>query len=119
MTNLGSYMDACIKESQAEAKAKEFERVFHRKIYLTNLIERAEKVNETAIQFREMASNRNITDTSRHRMSKELAVELTVEMGDRAYFFCTEKLANNTQSPRLWRDVLTCLDEMKGKPNET
>jgi len=113
-------MDACLRESLAEAKAREFEDRVYRKIYLTNLIERAEKVvNETQIQFREMASNRNITDISRHRMSKELAIELTAEMGDRAYFFCTEKLANNTQSPRLWRDVLTCLDEIKGKPNET
>jgi hypothetical protein len=120
MTNLGSYMDACIKESQAEEKAKEFERVFHRKIYLTNLIERAEKVNETAIQFREMASNRNITPVSRHRMSKELAEELLVEMGDRAYLYCLEKLANDkVLAKSLWRDVLTHLDEMKGKPNET
>ena len=116
MTNLGSYMDACLRESQAEANAKEIEDRIYRKLRLTNLINKAEKVvNETQIQFREMASNRNITDISRHRMSREIAIELTVEMGDRAYFFCTEKLANNTQSPRLWRDVLTCLDEMKGK----
>jgi len=56
-----------------------------------------------------------ITDISRHRMSREIAIELTADMGDGAYFFCVEKLASNTQSPRLWRDVLTCLDEMKGK----
>jgi hypothetical protein len=76
-------------------------------------------INETAIQFREMASNRNITDISRHRMSREIAIELSVEMGDRAYLYCLEKLSGKTQSPHLWRDVLTHLDELKGKANES
>ena len=67
------------------------------------------------LQLMEMASNRNITPESRHRMSKELAEDLLAEMGDNAYLHCVEKLANNTQAPRLWRDVLTYLDEMKGK----
>jgi hypothetical protein len=52
-------------------------------------------------------------------MSKELAEELIAEVGDGAYLYCLEKLANNTQNPLMWRDVLTCLDEMKGKPNES
>jgi hypothetical protein len=77
-------------------------------------------MNETAIQFKEMASNRNITPVSRHRMSKELAEELLAEKGDGAYFYCLEKLASDrVLAKSLWRDVLTHLDEMKGKPNET
>ena len=77
-------------------------------------------MNETAIQFREMASNRTITPVSRHRMSKELAEELLAEKGDGAYFYCLEKLASDrVLAKSLWRDVLTHLDEMKGKPNET
>lgn len=119
MTNLGSYMDACIKESLAEAKAREVERVFHHKIYLTNLIERAEKVNEPFVGMKETAYRLTNISEKRHRMAKELAEELLAEKGDDAWFYCVEKLAGKTQSPQLWRDVLTYLDEMKGKPNET
>jgi hypothetical protein len=52
-------------------------------------------------------------------MSEQIAQELIEEAGDGAYLYCLEKLANNTQNPLLWRDVLTYLDEMKGKPNES
>jgi hypothetical protein len=65
--------------------------------------------------LRNMAYSMHITDVSRHRMSKEIAEELVEEMGDKAYLYCVEKLATNTQNPRMWRDVLTYLDEMKGK----
>jgi len=65
--------------------------------------------------LRSMAYSRNITPVSRHRMSKEIAEELLAEMGDGAYFYCVEKLANDTTNPLMWRDVLTYLDEMKGK----
>ena len=120
MTNLGSYMDACIRESQAEAKAREVERIFHRKIYLTNLIERAEKMNEQFVGIKETAYRLTNIPDKRHRMSKELAEELLVEKGDYAWFYCLEKLANDkVLAKSLWRDVLTHLDEMKGKPNES
>jgi len=72
-----------------------------------------------AMTLREMAYSSKITSVSRHRMSKELAEELIAEVGDGAYLYCLEKLANNTQNPLMWRDVLTYLDEMKGKPNES
>ena len=52
-------------------------------------------------------------------MSEQIAQELIEEAGDGAYTYCLEKLANNTHNPLLWRDVLTHLDEMKGKSNET
>lgn len=77
------------------------------------------RMNNLMINVMEIASNRDITPESRHRMSKELAEDLLAEMGDNAYFYCVEKLANNTTAPRLWRDVLTYLDEMKGKGNES
>ena len=54
----------------------------------------------------------NITPESRHRMAKEIAEELIAEKGAGAYFYCVEKLANDTQQPRLWRDVLSYLDEI-------
>jgi hypothetical protein len=119
MSNLGSYMDECIRESLAEAKAREVERVFHHKIYLTNLIERAEKVNEPFVGMKETAYRLTNISEKRHRMAKEIAEELLTEKGEGAWFYCLEKLAGKTQSPQLWRDVLTYLDEMKGKPNET
>lgn len=115
MTNLGSYMDACLRESQAEANAKEIEERVYRKIYLTNLIERAEKVNEPFVGMKETAYRLTNISEKRHRMAKEIAEELIDEKGEGAWFYCLEKLAGKTQSPQLWRDVLTYLDEMKGK----
>ena len=115
MTNLGSYMDACLRESQAEANAKEVEDRIYRKIYLTNLIERAEKVIEPVLGIKETAYRLTNISEKRHRMAKEIAEELLTEKGERAWFYCLEKLAGKTQSPQLWRDVLTHLDEMKGK----
>jgi hypothetical protein len=53
-------------------------------------------------------------------MSKELAEELLKEKGDDAWFYCLEKLnSDRVLAKSLWRDVLTHLDEMKGKPNES
>jgi len=108
-------MDECIRESLAEAKAREVERVFHHKIYLTSLIERAEKVNEPFVGMKETAYRLTNISEKRHRMAKEIAEELLTEKGEGAWFYCLEKLAGKTQSPQLWRDVLTYLDEMKGK----
>jgi hypothetical protein len=51
----------------------------------------------------------------RHRMSKELALELLEEYGTGAYFFVVEKLANNSANAGMWRDVLTWLDELRGE----
>jgi len=120
MTNLGSYMDACLRESQAKANAKEVEDRIYRKLRLTNLINRAEKMNEQFVGIKETAYRLTNIPDKRHRMSKELAEELLVEKGDYAWFYCLEKLANDkVLAKSLWRDVLTHLDEMKGKPNET
>ena len=52
-------------------------------------------------------------ESERHRMSKEIAQELKEKMGNGAYLYCLERLSNNTEQPRLWRDVLSWLDETK------
>lgn len=52
-----------------------------------------------------------MTQESKHRMSKEIAQELKAQMGNGAYLYCVERLSNNTENPKLWRDVLSWLDE--------
>jgi len=58
----------------------------------------------------------------RHRMSKEIAEELLIDMGDSAFVYCLERIENNelTQNSRLWREVLLWLGEesTKGESNE-
>ena len=56
--------------------------------------------------------------SDRHRMSMEIAQELKAQMGNGAYLYCLEKLSNNTEQPRLWRDVLSWLDEVNNDPVE-
>lgn len=126
MKTISNYMDEAMREAKEEHLRQHSFDKYYRKLSLNNLINRAEyqeekgvHMNETVNLLREMASNRDITPESRHRMAKEIAEELLAEKGDNAYFYCVEKLANNTTAPRLWRDVLTYLDEMKGKANES
>ena len=66
------------------------------------------------VSIAEIASHMSTTTESRHRMAKEIAEELIAEKGEFAHFYCTEKLTNGT-APKLWRDVLTYIDEMKGE----
>ena len=51
-----------------------------------------------------------------HPMAKEIAEELLdqqrMKLDGDPYVYALEKLANNTQQPKLWRDVLSCLDEL-------
>ena len=59
---------------------------------------------------------RMVSTPDRHRMAREIAEELLDEQrmkldGD-PYVYALEKLANNTQQPKLWRDVLSYLDEL-------
>ena len=72
-------------------------------------------MNEPFVGIKETAYRLTNISEKRHRMAKEIAEELLTEKGEGAWFYCLEKLAGNTQSPQLWRDVLTYLDEMKGK----
>lgn len=113
-------MDACIKQSQAEEHAKFVEERIYRRLRLYNLIERAEKMTHPFMNIKEKAYAMTNIPAQRHRLSKELTEDLLAEKGeDGAYMHCLERLANNTQNPALWRDVLTFLDEMKGNKNET
>jgi hypothetical protein len=61
------------------------------------------------------------TDQSRHRLSKEIAIDLLDEHGDGggAHLHCVEKLTNNAANPQLWRDVLAWLDELNNDPANT
>ena len=76
-----------------------------------------EKITQQSltVSIAEIASHMSTTTESRHRMAKEVAEELIADKGEQAYLFCLEKLANDTKAPKLWRDVLTYLDEMKGE----
>lgn len=72
-------------------------------------------MNEPFVGMKETAYRLTNISEKRHRMAKEIAEELLTEKGESAWFYCLEKLAGKTQSPQLWRDVLTYLDETKGK----
>lgn len=50
----------------------------------------------------------------RHRMSREIALEVLEEHGDFSYLWVVEKL-NNSANAGMWRDVLTWIDELKGE----
>ena len=58
----------------------------------------------------------DVSTPDRHRMAKEIAQELLDQQqgwtGNDAYVYALEKLANGTQQPKLWRDVLSYLDEL-------
>ncbi len=55
--------------------------------------------------------------TDRHRMAREIAEELLdqqrMKLDGDPYVYALEKLANGTQQPKLWRDVLSYLDEFE------
>jgi hypothetical protein len=57
-------------------------------------------------------------DDNKHRLSKEIALDLREELGDGAYLHCVEKLSNGTPNEKLWRDVLSWLDEGVGDAME-
>ena len=116
-------MDKAMRQAKEEwLEAQTLDR-YYRKMHFNNLVSRAElmeeegrHMDETAIGIMETASQmKGLTPESRHRMSKEIAEELLAEKGAGAYLYCVEKLANNTNAPRLWRDVLSYLDELKGE----
>lgn len=57
-----------------------------------------------------------VIKTNRHRMAREVAEELLdqqrMKLDGDPYVYVLGKLANNTQQPKLWRDVLSYLDEL-------
>jgi hypothetical protein len=124
-------MKRVMGESAQEAEAEELEARYYRRMHFNNLVSRAEwmeqkgqhlkqhitRITPTDIvtELKELAYTMNVTTESRHRMAKEIAEELIVEHGATAHFYCVEKLANSTAAPKLWRDVLTYLDEIEVK----
>ena len=117
---MSDYMDDAMRQAkEAWLEAQTLDR-HYRKMHFNNLVSRAElmeeegrHMDETAIGIMETASQmKGLTPESRHRMSKEIAEDLLKEKGEFAHFYCAEKLANDTKAPRLWRDVLSYLDEI-------
>jgi hypothetical protein len=73
-------------------------------------------IEEMTLQLRILAWGMTNMEDARHRMSKEIAQELKKKMGDGAYLFCVEKLAGNTEQPKLWRHVLDWLVDIDNDP---
>lgn len=117
---MSDYMDEAMRKAKDEWLEAQTLDKYYKRMHFNNLVsraehmeERGEHMNEFAISCTEVASQiPHLTPESRHRMSKEIAEELLAEKGAGAYFYCVEKLANNTTAPRLWRDVLSYLDEI-------
>ena len=116
-------MDLVMQQTKKEWIELEREKRFHRRIHFHNLVSRAERMGkETHLKglnegFAGVAYEmKGVTKESRHRLSKELAEELRELNGDKAFFYCVEKLSNNTKNPQLWRDVLTWLEELNNEP---
>ena len=116
------YMSMVMREVQKEAVEREIEARYYKRMHFINLVrkaefmeEKGEHLDETAIGIMETASHMSLTPESRHRMSKEIAEELIQEYGETAHLYALEKVANDTSAPRLWRDVLTYLDELTGE----
>ena len=121
------YMTKVMWDTKIEAMRQHTLDRYYQKMHLNNLISRATMMEErgnhleekklTALDMRvilsEIAGVQNITTESRHRMAKEIAEELLADKGEQAHFYCVEKLAGETKSPKLWRDVLSFLDEME------
>lgn len=126
------YMTEAMREVKEEYLRQHTLDRYYRKMHFNNLVRRAEFMEEKGehleekltqsslgIMLTEIASHtKGLTTESRHRMAKEIAEELLKEKGEFAHFYCMEKLANNTTAPKLWRDVLTYLDEMKGESDD-
>ena len=122
------YMTKVMQETIVEAMTQEIEARLYRKLHFNNLVSRAEWMEQRGehlmehitattmkISIAEIASAMSTTTESRHRMAKEIAEELLADKGEQAHLFCLEKLANDTNAPKLWRDVLSFLDEMEVK----
>ena len=116
-------MDKALREAKEKWLVEQTLARYYKKMHFNNLVGRAElmeekgiHMHETVIGIMEHASGmKGLTPESRHRMSKEIAEELLAEHGATAHLYCLEKLANDTSAPRLWRDVLSYLDELKGE----
>lgn len=54
---------------------------------------------------------------SRQRMTKQIAQHLLEEYGPMAHMYALEKLDGGRVNTKMWRDVLSWLDEFQGEKN--
>jgi hypothetical protein len=52
----------------------------------------------------------------KYRLTKQIAESLLEEYPNSAHLYALEKL-NESHTPKMWRDVLTELDKLKGEKN--
>jgi hypothetical protein len=74
-------------------------------------------MNEMSTELGEIAYMVVAEPETRHRLAKEIAESILAESSstEQAYLYCLHKLTNGTQQPKLWRDVLACIDELTGE----
>lgn len=95
---MSNYMDLAMKEAKQEWLEEQRMVKHYKQIHLSNLIKRAEFMSEAPQNPR----------AERHRLSKEIALEMLEQHGAFAYMMALEKHENSA----FWRDVLTWLDEL-------
>ena len=105
-------MDLAMEVAEQEWSERQREDKHYKRIYLNDLVRRAEMTSNDG-EKQLYSSDTNVV--IRHRMSRELALELLEEYGTGAYMFVLEKLANNSANAGMWRDVLIWLDELRGE----
>jgi len=116
-------MDLVMQQTKKEWMEEQMLAKYHKRLHFNDLVSRAERMEWKGTHmdglnegFAEVAYEMKGVTKSRHRLSKELAEELRELNGDKAFFYCVEKLSNNTKNPQLWRDVLTWLEELNNEP---
>jgi hypothetical protein len=117
-------MDLVMQQTKKKLMEEQTLDKYYKRLHFNVLVSRAERMEQKGTHlaglnegFAEVAYEmKGVTKESRHRLSKEVAVELRELNGDKAFFYCVEKLSNNTKNPQLWRDVLTWLEELNNEP---
>jgi hypothetical protein len=117
-------MDLVMQQTKKEWIEEQMLAKYHKRLHFNDLVSRAERMEWKGTHmdglnegFAKVAYEmKGVTKESRHRLSKEVAVELRELNGDKAFLYCVEKLSNDTRNPQLWRDVLTWLEELNNEP---
>lgn len=120
------WVDEMLSDAWDEEQEQALLAKYYGRMHFNNLVRRAESVQgHLAMQTYRMTTpippylasgkeNYGMTTTVvRHRFSKEIAEELLNDKQEFAYLYALEKLANDTNHPQLWRDVMLWLDEME------
>jgi len=98
------YMTRVIRESENEAMERERMAKFYARMDFQNLVRRAEFMGDVP---------------ARKRLSQQIAESVIESHGAFAHLYALEKLERPTKegvdTAPLWRDVLTCIDELTGE----